>query len=363
MFELKFKRVNDLKKFLLELKVDVPDLNVVANRGLVRTFYLKSLPVNVAESLQAEAFNKACYLALPKAAHRLAGNCPALLIGSLAGLQELQRTLAVHGTPALNKVAERLRDFLKWEEEGYELANFNIGVVNFDWRMPNWSYELSFGTYWNKKTGKFKLKELVNTVNKAVKEGVKIVEITLEGLEQVERAVWEEALSTAFAKLKKLPLALALRSNNLELLPKSLEAGANFLSDPTGLTDPKFLSFVLERKLPIVLSYGGPDLKNVEDKLLKVHNFFAEKVGVLRAQEFDKILLKLPREPEILQELQAFSALKCPLWLASGDVKIIPELLTDLSSLKNGAQIVSGNNLNDLAYLRQTFTELPEGLL
>ncbi|MDD4351978.1 MAG: dihydropteroate synthase [Candidatus Gracilibacteria bacterium] len=357
MYELQFENPNEFKKFLLEMKVDVADANLMASKGTFRVYFIKNISAASASILKQEALAKNCDLAIPKGAYRLAGNFSAILFGTLAALNDLQRSLAMQSAGDLNKLSENIRELVRDEKM---LAPVMFGKIAFEWNKPVLATTFELSNFLKEKDQKFDLKKLQAEAKQFVEKGGEMIELSIVGEAELEKKDRDKYLLAAVRKLKGLKVALAVRTHNPELTEAALNSGASFLSDPEGLTDPRMLKLLLDTKVPLLLGYGG--VRHAEGSaLLRVHNFFAEKVALLRAQEFEQIMLCLPADMQIEQELGAFRSLKCPLMITSASKRDLAAKFRDLQYLENGANLLRVAKTKEGLEIFEAYKQLQDG--
>ena len=357
--------LNDINKFLENLKCDSGGIKIMSKKAKVHTLFIKNLHVGAANILKQDALSIGADLAVPRGVVIAKEKyVDALLIGTTKHFETLARKELAQPF-GLKELAKVLKDFVK--EQKYSTKIMGVLNANEDSFFKNSRFDNSQASF---------------KIEKMIEDGANIIDIgavssrpgslPVSADEELNRI--KDIVQTIYKNRYFEKVDFSIDSFEPKVIEYVLDHGFKIVNDITGLENDEVCKLTAKYSAQAVIMHMQNNQTNMqedpfyEDVIVEIDDFFKQRVEKAKSFGVEDIVLDvgigfgktLKHNLLLLKNLEHFKHFGYELLIGASRKSMInmitPTEISDrlpgtlaihLESLRNGASIIRCHDVKD----------------
>ncbi|MFA5721389.1 MAG: dihydropteroate synthase [Aliarcobacter sp.] len=357
--------LNDINKFLENLKCDSGGIKIMSKKAKVHTLFIKNLHVGAANILKQDALSIGADLAVPRGVVIAKEKyVDALLIGTTKHFETLARKELAQPF-GLKELAKVLKDFVK--EQKYSTKIMGVLNANEDSFFKNSRFDNSQASF---------------KIEKMIEDGANIIDIgavssrpgslPVSADEELNRI--KDIVQTIYKNRYFEKVDFSIDSYKPKVIEYVLDHGFKIVNDITGLENDEVCKLTAKYSAQVVIMHMQNNQTNMqedpfyEDVIVEIDDFFKQRVEKAKSFGVEDIVLDvgigfgktLEHNLLLLKNLEHFKHFGYELLIGASRKSMInmitPTEVSDrlpgtlaihLESLRNGASIIRCHDVKE----------------
>ncbi|MDX4026042.1 dihydropteroate synthase [Aliarcobacter skirrowii] len=357
--------LNDINKFLENLKCDSGGINIMSKKAKVHTLFIKNLHVGAANILKQDALSIGADLAVPRGVVIAKEKyVDALLIGTTKHFETLARKELAQPF-GLKELAKVLKDFVK--EQKYSTKIMGVLNANEDSFFKNSRFDNSQASF---------------KIEKMIEDGANIIDIgavssrpgslPVSADEELNRI--KDIVQTIYKNRYFEKVDFSIDSFEPKVIEYVLDHGFKIVNDITGLENDEVCKLTAKYSAQVVIMHMQNNQTNMqenpfyEDVIVEIDDFFKQRVEKAKSFGVEDIVLDvgigfgktLKHNLLLLKNLEHFKHFGYELLIGASRKSMINmitptevinrlpgTLAIHLESLRNGASIIRCHDVKE----------------